>query len=96
MNTDKDRAIINKQTNKTCKNQSSSQPLPGDKAVAKEDDRCKDSEELPCGSDDGAGEGAKVTYAKEDEELEISASADGGPRSRVRARGTLCSAPHRH
>ena len=25
-----------------------------------------------------------------------SASADGGPRSRVRARGTLCSAPHRH
>ena len=26
----------------------------------------------------------------------ISASADGGPRSRVRARGTLCSAPHRH
>ena len=28
--------------------------------------------------------------------LEISASADGGPRSRVRARGTLRSAPHRH
>ena len=26
---------------------------------------------------------------------EISASADGGPRSRVRARGTLRSAPHR-
>ena len=26
----------------------------------------------------------------------ISASADGGPRSRVRARGTLRSAPHRH
>ena len=25
-----------------------------------------------------------------------SASADGGPRSRVRARGTLRSAPHRH
>ena len=25
-----------------------------------------------------------------------SASADGGPRSRVRARGTLCSAPHWH
>ena len=28
--------------------------------------------------------------------LKNSASADGGPRSRVRARGTLCSAPHRH
>ena len=69
MSTDTDRAIIEKQINKTCKNQSSSQPLPGDKAVAKEDDRCKDSEELPCGSDDGAGKGAKVTYAKEDEEL---------------------------
>ena len=27
---------------------------------------------------------------------ENSASADGGPRSRVRARGTLRSAPHRH
>ena len=26
----------------------------------------------------------------------ISASADGGPRSRVCARETLCSAPHRH
>ena len=26
----------------------------------------------------------------------ISASADGGPRSRVGARGTLRSAPHRH
>ena len=25
-----------------------------------------------------------------------SASADGGPRSCVRAHGTLCSAPHRH
>ena len=29
-------------------------------------------------------------------EKKISASADGGPRSRVRARGTLRSAPHRH
>ena len=28
--------------------------------------------------------------------LEISASADGGPRSRVCARETLRSAPHRH
>ena len=27
---------------------------------------------------------------------EISASADGGPRSHVRARGTLRLAPHRH
>ena len=35
-----------------------------------------------------AGAGAVV--------LEISACADGGPRSRVRARGTLRSAPHRH
>ena len=30
------------------------------------------------------------------EKTRNSASADGGPRSRVRARGTLCSAPHRH
>ena len=29
------------------------------------------------------------------EKYQISASADGGPRSRVRARGTLRSAPHR-
>ena len=28
--------------------------------------------------------------------FKISASADGGPRSRVCARLTLCSAPHRH
>ena len=28
--------------------------------------------------------------------FEFSASADGGPRSRVRARGTLRLAPHRH
>ena len=28
--------------------------------------------------------------------LSISAHADGGPRSRVRARGTLRSAPHQH
>ena len=28
--------------------------------------------------------------------VNISASADGGPRSRVRACGTLRSAPHRH
>ena len=30
------------------------------------------------------------------ERLKISASADGGPRSRVCARETLRSAPHRH
>ena len=29
-------------------------------------------------------------------EKKYAASADGGPRSRVRARGTLRSAPHRH
>ena len=50
--------------------------MPRDEAVAEEDDRCKDSEELPCGGDDGAGEGAKVTYTQEDEELEYSVSTN--------------------
>ena len=40
--------------------------------------------------------GRKIDELEENEKLRrISASADGGPRSRVRARGTLRSAPHR-
>ena len=39
---------------------------------------------------------AFVTMGLSRSALSISASADGGPRSRVRARGTLRSAPHRH
>ena len=43
---------------------------------------------------------AHVKYLKEKQLnvkiVENSSSADGGPRSRVRAWGTLCSAPHRH
>ena len=46
--------------------------MPGDEAVAEEDDRCEDSEELPGGGDDGAGQGAKVTHAQEDEKLKWS------------------------
>ena len=37
-----------------------------------------------------------ATRSRKEEEKEISASADGGPRSRVCARETLRSAPHRH
>ena len=33
---------------------------------------------------------------EQSKEKEISASADGGPRSQVCTRETLCSAPHRH
>ena len=43
-------------------------------------------------------EGPMKDFFKEVEETgtKISASADGGPRSRVCARETLHSAPHRH
>ena len=55
----------------TCKDQESSQPLPGDETVAKEDDRGEDCEELPGGGDDRAGERAKVTHTQEDKKLII-------------------------
>ena len=35
-------------------------------------------------------------YKQVIDEYENSPSANGGPRSRVRACGTLCSAPHQH
>ena len=38
----------------------------------------------------------KLGVTSEELTIKISASADGGPCSRVRARGTLRSAPHRH
>ena len=38
----------------------------------------------------------QITAVKVWKKMKISTSADGGPRSRVRARGTPRSAPHRH
>ena len=43
-----------------CEDQDCPAPLVGKETVAEEDDRAEDSEELPGGGDDGAGEGAEL------------------------------------
>ena len=51
----------------------------GEEAVTEEDDRAENSEELPGGGDDGAGEGSELGDAHEDEELSESAGhGEGG------------------
>ena len=51
----------------------------GKETVAEEDDGAKDREELPGGGDDGAGQGAELRHAHEDEKLgetKVSPSSD--------------------
>ena len=41
----------------------------GEETVTEQDDGPEDSEELPGGGDDGAGQGTELRHAHEDEEL---------------------------
>ena len=51
----------------------------GEETVAKQNDGAEHSEELPCGGDDGAGQGTKLRDAHEDKELAQGAGyGDGG------------------
>ena len=53
--------------------------------------------DVPCWDKDQNGKTVpEESSPSEEKMIEISASADGGPRSRVCARETLRSAPHRH
>ena len=52
-----------------CEDQDCPAPLVGKETVAEEDDGAKDREELPGGGDDGAGQGAELRHAHEDEKL---------------------------
>ena len=53
-----------------CEYQDRPAPLVGQETVAEQDDGAEDSEELPGGRDDGAGEGAELWDAHEDEKLQ--------------------------
>lgn len=53
----------------TKEHQDSADPLHGVEDVAEQKDRAQDGKELPCGSDDGAGERAEVHHSHEDEGL---------------------------
>lgn len=53
----------------TKEHQDSADPLHGVEDVAEQKDRAQDGKELPCGSDNGAGERAEVHHSHEDEGL---------------------------
>lgn len=53
----------------TEEDQNSSGPLQRTHGVAKQKNRAEDGEELPCGCDDGAGQGSKVDHSQKNEGL---------------------------
>lgn len=54
---------------KTEEDQNGAGPLQRTHGVAKQKNRAEDGEELPCGCDDGAGQGSKVDHSQENEGL---------------------------
>lgn len=53
----------------TEEDQNGAGPLQRSHGVAEQQNRAEDGEELPCGCDDGAGQGSKVDHSQENEGL---------------------------
>lgn len=69
-------------------------PLQRTHGVAKQQHRAQDGEELPCGCDDGAGQGSEVDHGQENEGLARTGKTRSGGSSGLRGWGSSVQLPH--